>query len=233
MKLKPRHAIFFAPADDSPLGIYGATVLRRRATDPGEWTNPQIPVNFDNTAVWRACVETPARYGFHATLQAPFELHPAYTYQTLLDELEVFCSQQQPLLLTELAPRRTRRFDALAFDTQPLEVKEFASTCVQRFNKYCAPLHPQDIVRRQKKALSPTQLSNLEQYGYPYIFDDFNFHMTLSGTMPDDDNGHLQWLRVLFDEMVTETPLLDRLCVFYQADRNEAFVRIAEFKFPV
>lgn len=232
MNGKGRYAIFFAPADDSALGIYGATVLRRKSTSEQEWVNPQIPVNFENTPVWRSCVERPAHYGFHATINAPFELNDDYKLEELLHDLSEFCEQNQPLPLSNLAPRLTHRYDALAFDDQPQDIKDFAAACTTRFEKYRAPLTAQDIQRRQKKALSESQISNLQRYGYPYVFDEFNFHMTLSGTMPDDDNGFLRWLGVLYKYMVPETPLLDRLCVFKQADRKSAFTRIAEFPFP-
>ena len=227
-----RYAIFFAPADHSPLGVYGATVLRRKAHNDKEWINPEIPVNFENTPVWRACIERPAHYGFHATIVAPFELSEDHSLEDLLDDLRDFCATQHALSLTNIAPRLTHRYDALVFEQQPDEVKAFAATCTARFEKYRAPLTDADIKRRQKKALTKSQISNLQRHGYPYVFDDFNFHMTLSGTMPDDDNGFLRWLGVLFWEMVPETPKLDRLCVFKQPDRASAFTRIAEFPFP-
>ncbi len=228
---KARYGIFFAPHDDSPLGVYGATVLRRKATSTNEWVNPLIPISFENTPVWRACIERPAHYGFHATINAPFELHDQHSTEELFDDIRAFCKQQQPLLLTNIAPRLTHRYDALAFDDQPADIKNFAATCATRFEKYRAPLTAADTKRRQKKALSASQIKHLQTYGYPYVFDDFNFHMTLSGTMPDDDNGFLRWLGVLFWEMVPETPRLDRLSVFKQEDRKSAFTRIADFPF--
>lgn len=227
-----RYAVFFAPCDRSPLGHFGATVLRRKPTSADEWVNPEIAVNFDNTPVWRACIERPAHYGFHATIVAPFELHRDYTAEQLQDDLAAFCQTQQPLALTGLAPRLTHRYDALAFDDQPPEIKQFATRCVTRFEKYCAPLTEEDVQRRKKKVLTPAQKLNLQKHGYPYVFDDFNFHMTLSGTMPDDDNGFLRWLGVLYHQMVPDTPYIDRLCIFHQPDRKSAFNRIAELPFP-
>ena len=229
--LSARYAVFFAPGDSSALGHYGATVLRRKPDHSAEWVNPNISVNFENTPVWRACIERPAHYGFHATIVAPFALHKDYTADQLKDDLAAFCQTRKPMALTGLAPRLTHRYDALAFDDQPPEIKQFATSCVTRFEKYCAPLTEEDIRRREKKVLTPAQKHNLQVHGYPYVFDDFNFHMTLSGTMPDDDNGFLRWLGVLYHQMVPDTPTLDRLCIFHQPDRQSAFTRIAEFPF--
>ncbi len=232
MNSTARFALFFAPSDDSPLGVYGATVLRRKAQSPSEWVNPSIPVNFENTPVWRSCVEVPAHYGFHATIQAPFELQSSYAVSELQRDLADFCTHQKPLSLEGLGPRRTQRYEALAFEQQPPEVKNFAAACIEQFNQYRAPLSDEDLCRRQKKALSPSQIGYLEDFGYPYVFDDFNFHMTLSGNMPENENGYyLQWLTALYAVMVPEPPILDRLSLFQQTDRKSPFVRIAEYPF--
>lgn len=227
----PRYAIFFAPADESPLGNFGATVLRRKAQNPAEWVNPAIAVNFENTAVWRACVAKPAHYGFHATINAPFELQPQYTRDQLTASLAEFCQKQQPIPLTNLTPRRTQRFEALAFVNQPAELVNFAADCVVEFDYFRAPLNKDDMDRRALKAQTLSQITHLQEYGYPYVFDDFNFHMTLSGTMPEDENGYLQWLTVLYGQMVPDTPALDRLCLFMQTDRTSPFHRVTEFVF--
>ena len=73
------------------------------------------------------------------------------------------------MALTGLAPRLTHRYDALAFDDQPPEIKQFATSCVTRFEKYCAPLTEEDIRRREKKVLTPAQKHNLQVHGLSLI----------------------------------------------------------------
>ncbi len=229
--MNERYAIYFAPADDSPLGVFGASVLRRKAGNAQAWYNPDLPYNFDNTDLWLSCIKKPARYGFHATIKAPFELAPGCTADQLLSDVEQFCKNQSVLAMPDLAPRRTRRFDALAFEKQPDAIKAFANKCVEHFEPYRGPLTEADLKRRHQDNLSEEQQHYLDQFGYPYIFNQFNFHMTLSGNMPDADNGYLQWLSTIYPLMVPETPVLDRLSVFHQPDRNTPFVRVAEFTF--
>ena len=230
-QMNERYAIYFAPADDSALGLFGASVLRRKAESADTWLNPDLPYNFDNTDLWLQCIKKPARYGFHATIKAPFELSATHSAEQLLDDVEKFCKQQTSIPLENLAPRRTRRFDALAFDQQPEAVHHFANQCVEHFEPYRGALTEADLKRRHHDSLTHEQQQYLDQFGYPYVLNQFNFHMTLSGTMPDDDNGYLQWLSTIYPVMVTETPVLDRLSVFHQPDRNTPFVRIAEFPF--
>ncbi len=226
-----RYAIYFAPQDDSELERFGATVLRRRATDPEEWLNPDLPVEFPASSDWQDLVQRPAHYGFHATIKAPFELADGLSADKLMADLEQFCHSRQPISLHGLAPIRTSRYDALAFHDQPDALPQLASECVTHFETYRAPITQADIDRREPAKLTTVQRVYLEKYGYPYILDDFNFHMTLSGRNDHDDASYLDWLKRLYQSMITQDPVLDRLCVFYQPDRTTSFVRIGEFVF--
>lgn len=226
-----RYAIYFAPDDDSELGVFGATVLRRHALDSTDWLNPAMPVEFPQSSVWSDRIQRPAHYGFHATIKAPFELSKGQVSDNLIADVADFCQSQQTISLDGLAPIRTNRYDALAFEIQPEALRQLASDCVMRFDKYRAPLTDADIVRRDPASLTEREIENMHSFGYPYILDDFNFHMTLSGRNDHNDADYLSWLRSLYQSMVTTTPLLDRLCVFYQPDRATPFVRIEEFQF--
>lgn len=226
-----RYAIYFAPDDDSELGIFGATVLRRHALDASDWLNPEMPVEFPQSSVWSDRIQRPAHYGFHATIKAPFELSKGQVSDNLIADVADFCHSLQPISLDGLAPIRTNRYDALAFEKQPEALRELASDCVMRFEKYRAPLTDADIVRRDPASLTEREKENMHSFGYPYIHEDFNFHMTLSGRNDHNDADYLNWLCRLYQSMVTNTPVLDRLCVFYQPDRTTPFVRIEEFHF--
>lgn len=226
-----RYAIYFAPDDNSQLGGFGATVLRRRALDATDWLNPELVIEFPASSVWSDRIERPAHYGFHATLKAPFELADGQSSDNLIADVAEYCQTCDNISLDHLAPIRTSRYDALAFEKQPDALKVLASDCVLNFEKYRAPLTDTDVARRDPSTLTVSQLENMQRYGYPYILDDFNFHMTLSGRNDHNDAAYLDWLKHLYQTMVTETPVLDRLSIFYQPNRTTAFVRIAEHLF--
>ena len=226
-----RYAIYFAPEDSSELGLFGATVLRRRSLDASDWLNPQLAVEFPQPLVWAEQIRQPAHYGFHATLKAPFELAEGQNSDNLLSDFTEFSQTQHSVVLEGLGPVRTCRYDALAFDSQPTAVRQLAKECVTRFEKYRAPLTPTDLERRNPASLSDNLLENLNRYGYPHVMDEFNFHMTLSGQNTHENNAYFEWLCALYKSMVTKPPLLDRLCVFYQPDRSTPFVRIKECVF--
>jgi len=112
---------------------------------------------------------------------------------------------------------------------QPPEVAAFAAEVVTHFEPFRQELSAADIKRRNPDNLTARQRDNLEQFGYPYIFDDFQFHMTLSDALPDSEQRYLPWVNSLYQRLVPDTAILDRLSVFRQVDRDTPFVRIAEF----
>lgn len=226
-----RYGIYFTPDDNSELAAYGATVLRRTAVDASDWLNPDLAVSFPATSAWQEQIRKPAHYGFHATMKAPFELAQGQSADKLTAALEAFCRTQISIVLDGLAPVRSCRYDALALTQQPDEISRLASDCVTLFEQFRAPLGKADIARRNPASLTESELANMHRYGYPYVLNDFNFHMTLSGQSNRDDNAYFAWLQDLYKTMVKEPPVLDRLCVFYQPDRQKPFIRIEEFKF--
>jgi len=224
-----RYAIYFSPTDASNLARFGSTVLGRNVTSHKERKCPSEPEPFADSSLWQTYTKKPAHYGFHATIKAPFELAPDCTAAELLSELSSFCATRQSIALTDLAPAKLHAFTALALPDQPGELVELAADVVKHFEPFRQALSDADRQRRQISQLSPSMLDNLEQYGYPYIFNDFQFHMTLSDALPQEEDRFLPWLQSVYRQMVPAVPVLDRLCAFRQVDRSTPFVRIAEF----
>jgi len=224
-----RYSIYFSPADPSALARFGCTILGRDANTCKDRRSASDIEAFPDQSLWKSYTEKPAHYGFHATIKAPFELAPDCTAAELLEDLSAFCKTQQSIQLDGLTPVRLHAFTALALPAQPAELVELASVVVKHFEPYRRELSPADIKRRQIDKLSPSQIDNLNQYGYPFIFSDFQFHMTLSDALPDHEHRFLAWAESVYRQLVPQTPVLDRLCIFRQVDRSTPFVKIAEF----
>ncbi len=73
--------------------------------------------------------------------------------------------------------------------------------------------------RRLAASLTVRQMSNLERWGYPYVFEDFRFHMTLTGPLADNDLMQaLQWLTAEFTSRpAAQRLVLDSLVIARQA----------------
>ena len=67
-----RYAVYVAPPPESALWRFGSAVVGRDAAS-GEAQLGFAPDGFDATA-WRSMTTKPRRYGFHATIKAPFRL---------------------------------------------------------------------------------------------------------------------------------------------------------------
>lgn len=126
-----------------------------------------------------AITATPRRYGFHATIKPPFALAPGTTAQALLGDLRALCRDLAPVRVA-LALRAMAGCVALAGDGG---ADAMAARVVAGLDGHRAPLTPADRARRNPDTLSPRQRANLDRWGYPWVMEDFAFHMTLSGAL--------------------------------------------------
>jgi hypothetical protein len=70
-----RYALYFIPPADSALYRFGSSVLGYDCYTGGTLTHPDELVR--DARAWHSMVDEPRRYGFHATLKAPFHLSSA------------------------------------------------------------------------------------------------------------------------------------------------------------
>lgn len=218
-----RYAIYFTPDQDDPLARIAASWLGR---NPFNGEVPQAPsVTTLSPAEIAYHTASARRYGFHATLKAPFVLAEVQTESALDQALANFAAAFDPVSLTGLAPARLDGFLALVPAGPSPDLDQFAAEIVRAFEPYRAPLSEADIKRRNPDALSPDQFRNLCQWGYPYVFDSFRFHMTLTGRVSDHD---LPRVRAAIDEVFAPAlanPIsLDGLALFVEPEPGAPFV---------
>lgn len=225
----PRYAVFFSPDDHTDLAIYGQRVLGRNAD--GHPVRPSRD-DFTDPEIAALLSSTPAHYGFHATLKAPFCLCDALTERDLLSAVETLAVKQASIIMDSLHPKMLSDFVALAFDRQPPAIEKLAAECVELLEPLRAPLTPEDLLKRNPDKLSDTQKKYLYQFGYPFVMSEFRFHMTLTGSFDAVEHAnYLNWLQCFYKRCVHTAPVLDRLAVFWQPDRATAFTRLAQFPF--
>lgn len=185
-----RYALYFTPAASDELAHAAARWLGRDAFSGATVTQPTVP-GFAPAAL-AALTADPRRYGFHATLKAPFALAEGRTEAELVAELARFSGETAAFDIPEVVVGRLGSFFALVpgADCEPLQA--FAGEVVRRFDRFRAPLSSADIARRKPDELSSQQRQNLVQWGYPYVFDTFRFHMTLTGRVPEADTPAME-----------------------------------------
>jgi hypothetical protein len=165
------------------------------------------------------------RYGFHATLKAPFELAAGMTEAELEAAIARFAANVEPILLSRLVPARIDGFLALVPGSPAPDLDRLAGDVVTEFDPFRAPLSEAEIRRRNPDSLSPEQFRNLMRWGYPYVFESFRFHMTLTGRVPDAD---LPRVRAAIDEVFGRTlerpATVDGLALFVEPEPGAPFM---------
>ncbi|MEL7097317.1 MAG: DUF1045 domain-containing protein [Pseudomonadota bacterium] len=184
-----RYAVYFTPPAGSALHAFGASVL---GWDPvGGVRVPHLDAPGVDIA---AITDTPRKYGFHATIKPPFRLAQGCTAEDLWEAFEALAGRHAPVTLPGLALARLGRFLALVPVGQTADLSALASRAVTELDRFRAPATEAELSRRRAARLSRAQEDNLVKWGYPYVLDEFRFHMTLSGRL-DDPGPVLEALR--------------------------------------
>jgi hypothetical protein len=176
---EPRYAIYFVPPASSALYRFGAGFLGYDC-----YTGESLghPPDIGLTASERdELTREPRKYGFHATFKAPFHLLPSFTQADLAAELERFAAIPRTLPVIEPAIRSLARFIAVVAVEPSMALDRLAADSVMAFDRFRRPLTLHEKERRLGACLSERQIENLDRWGYPYVFEDFRFHLTLTG----------------------------------------------------
>ena len=225
-----RFAIYFAPAPDNALWRFGSGVIGYDAAS-GADVSYLLPAG-QTEGAWAALTAEPRRYGFHATLKAPFELAPGVSPDALLGAAERLAASLAGIRIARLQVSEIGRFIALVPSEPSPALLAIADECVTRLDHLRAPLSDKDRARRLQSTLTVHQIALLDRYGYPYVLDEFRFHMTLTGPIAHAPlRGSVRSaLTTLYAEKVPPGALaIDRLAVFHQPEWDQRFQILATF----
>lgn len=216
----PRYAIYYAPDHGSPWWRFGAHWLGRDERSGTALAQPPAPPLA--AAELAGLTAAPRRYGFHATLKAPFRLAPGITADHLLARTRALAARLKPVPLGTLVPVLMDGFVALVPSAQDPSLGVLAQACVRELDDLRAPLSEADRARRRPDALDARGRELLERFGYPHVLERFRFHMTLTDRLPTAQAGDLVALlaRQLAQLNAAHPPVLDRLCVFVEQGRH-------------
>lgn len=224
-----RYAIYYCPERETRLWQLASAWLGRDASTDQD-TPPIEHLNLPQDDIDTATA-TPSRYGFHATLAAPFELAEHHSEQQLCDALSGFCSKVSPFA-TPLEVQRLHHFLALAPVVPDPDLDMLAESCLRAFDIFRAPLSSYDRARRDTPDLSRHQRELLARWGYPYVLDAFRFHMSLTGALSPDILVPMQSeLRALFSEVLRTPVAITGLTLVKQLDRGKPFKWVRQFPF--
>lgn len=225
-----RYAIYYAPEAGSDLEDFGTDWLGRRADSHLHGPAPELGSLPES--LWRELTETARHYAFHATLKPPFALGSGVSATEVLDKAESFAASCEPIELGELELRKVGSFLALTASRED-EVRGLAASCLREFEPFRTDESEEEIAKRRAKGLTPRQDKLLSAWGYPYVLDEFRFHLTLTDPIRDPEIRHkfMTLLMKLSAEIRPVKRKITEICVFHQTERQSPFVLMERFPF--
>ncbi|THH35071.1 DUF1045 domain-containing protein [Aliishimia ponticola] len=212
-----RYAVYFVP--DGAWGDAGA-----------QWLGWDNRTGTDRTPTHPVLTDRPRKYGFHATMKPPFRLAAGADAHALADALDTMCRDLTPFALTSLGLAQISRFFALtAPDEQPL-LRSVADAAVEQLDPFRAPLNDAELARRRQSRLSERQEAYLDRWGYPYVMEEFKFHLTLTGPVKQDTEAVFELLQERLRPVLRQEMVLDSLSLLGEAEDGR-FHQIARFAF--
>lgn len=222
---QPRYAIYFVPGADTDLYKFGAAVLGYDC-----YSGQDEPfIEGTEAKAWGVLVQEPRVYGFHATLKAPFYLANGYSEADVERALIRFAADQDAVSAGNLVLRELGAFIALVPHAASPPLDRLAQACVTEFDHFRAPMSDQERARRMTPGLSKRQTGNVNKWGYPHVFKDFRFHMTLTGSLSLQKRSRaLRILSEKFEERLAGAKLtVDQIVIARQNDPSSRFHVIA------
>jgi putative phosphonate metabolism protein len=222
-----RYALYYTPAAESDLDRLGAALLGYDCHTGAEIAQPVL----DGIAPEEvhSLTAEPRRYGFHGTLKAPFALDAGISPQDLTSAVHAFAAEWPAFEVGTISPRPLGRFIALTPDACSSDLVLFAAECVAAFDRFRAPVTERDRQRRGADRLSPRHRALFERWGYPYVFDQFRFHMTLTGSLPEERQD--AWIAAISRYIDRPKPLIiDALTLMIQPSPEARFHVVGRYE---
>lgn len=215
-----RYAVFYAPPEGEALERFG-----------GGWLAgaPVPPVDLPPARI-RAATATPARYGFHGTLKPPFALAAGRDVDQLRAALATLAGRLAPARMAGLDLRAIGRFLALVPRPDDAPIRPVAAACVEALDDFRAPPPADEIARRRAAGLSARQEALLARWGYPYVMEEFRFHLTLTGALDDDERAAVAVaLGPAIAPLLAAPFTVEALTLFGDPGRGRPFARLESY----
>lgn len=226
-----RYALYLSPAPDSAWGRFGSAWLGRCAD--GSAVEPLVSPMPDH-ALLRRWTAAPRRYGFHATLKAPFRLASGRTVEELTRAVERQCTGLAAFRVPALGVTLMNGFLALVPDAPDVRLSRLAATCVQELDAFRAPPDAAETARRLRLPLDARGLELLERWGYPHVLERFRPHFTLTDDLSADPVTAGWLTHVAASEIAARAPgslPVDAIAIVEEPDEGADFRVLRRVRF--
>lgn len=171
-----RFAIYYAPDQgafaDAAAAWLGWDLARGVAV-----AQPALPFDVQGLTA------DPRKYGFHGTIKPPFRLAGGVVLGDLAQAVQALAARLAPVEMGGVDLAMIEGFLALVPQGDARALNTLAAEVVRVLDPFRAPLTAVETARRRPDSLTPRQRDLLALYGYPFVMEEFQFHLTLSGRL--------------------------------------------------
>ncbi len=214
-----RVALYYAPALSDPLWPAACGWLGRDPETAATLAQPDLPDI-------RAVTADARLYGFHCTLKPPMRLRT--NYGAFLDDAAALARGLAPFAMPRLHVAELSGFLAVREAEPCPALRILADACVAGVDRHRAPPDEAELARRRGGGLTAARDANLLRWGYPGVFDEWRFHMTLTRRLTDAERA--VFLPAAAAHLAGALPhprRMEDICVFTQGQPGAPFM-IAE-----
>ena len=227
-----RYALYLAPPTESELWRFGCDVIGRDAMTGASCDGFALEGYPPDS--WRNVTSEPRRYGFHATLKAPFRLRVDLNVADLIDNIAEFACKFARFDAGELdvgaiATGDGRAFVVLKPRSALTELRSFEGSVVRALDPMRASLTDGEPQRRRSARLTPRQAYYLDAWGYPYVLDEFRPHFTLTNAILDADSVARSLERKFRRRVASHALRVDALTLFAESEPGGEFKILRHF----
>jgi len=223
--MAPRYAVYAVSPAGSSLEAAAAAWL-------GRCPRPDAPPPPGNAIDAARPVAAPRRYGFHGTLRAPMALADGTDLSAVDEAVANLAARSRPFDVT-LTLGNLDGFLALTPVDRQESLRTLHEAVLMATEPMRRPLSDADRARRLSAPLTERQRHNLDRWGYPYVMDDFRFHMTLTERLPTSERAAVEADLLRRFAPVLDHPLrVDCLALFHEPEPGADFTEIRRHTFP-
>lgn len=213
-----RFAVYYTPHATDLLAAAGARWLGRDGETGAGLAQPDLP---DIEAI----TADPRLYAFHATLKPPMRLAAGCDPAALTQAIRAMAGKIAPFDLPTLAVSDVHGFLALRETSPCPALQALADACVTELDAFRAPPGDAELARRRRSGLSPEQDRMLLRWGYPYVYANWFFHMTLTRRLSDAEKAvYRPAAEAHFTDALRASRRVTDLCLFTQAQPGAPFL---------
>jgi putative phosphonate metabolism protein len=207
-----RYAVYYAPE----AGPFAQAAANWLGWDPATGRAVAQPALGLDLAAMTA---DPRKYGFHGTIKPPFRLAPGVSAADLSTAVRQLAQSLPAVAMPGLQMLALEGFLALVPQGDQTALGDLAARVVADIDPFRAPLTEAEVARRRPDRLTPRQRDLLALYGYPYVMEEFRFHLTLSGHLTAADHAALLPLATAhFAPHLPQPFRVSALCLFGEAE---------------